>query len=98
MQNLHYVPMGYQQISAATLAAATALTVPAGANVALIKSDTANVRWTDDGVTAPTAAIGMLMLSTDQAYEYWGTLGQLKFILAGGSPVLNISYYKVVGG
>lgn len=96
MQNVHYTALGYQQISAATLVAATALTVPTGANVAIISSDTANVRWRDDG-TAPTASVGMQLKSTDAALEYWGPLANIQFILVTGSPVLNVSYYRISG-
>src|SRR6202035_5361473 len=46
------VPLGYQQITAATLVAATGLTVPSGASIAFVSVDTAPVRWRDDG-TAP---------------------------------------------
>lgn len=95
MQNLKLVPMGYQQIGAAALAAAQLLTVPAGANVALIGVDTAPVRWRDDG-TAPTATVGM-QIAIGGTLEYWGNLANIQFILASGAPVLNVSYYKAVG-
>lgn len=86
-------PKGYQQISAATLAAATALTVPGGSTAAVVTSDTAGVRWRDDG-TNPTAAIGM-PIAAGQSYTFNGAaqLAAIKFILQSGSPVLNISYY-----
>jgi hypothetical protein len=51
-------PLGFQQIPAATLAAATPLTPPVGATYALVSPTIAGVMWRDDGV-APTAAIGM---------------------------------------
>ena len=89
-------PLGYQQISAATLATATALTIPAGAIVALVTVDTAAVRWRDDG-TAPTASIGMQMIATATATSSLAFAGAsmsaVKFILAAGSPILNVSYY-----
>ena len=86
-------PLGYQQISAATLATATKLTVPTGAVVAVAQVDTAGVRWRDDG-TAPTGAIGM-QLSTGGTIAFGGaSMTAVQFILAtGGSPVLNVSYY-----
>ncbi len=90
------VPLGYQQISAATLATATALTIPAGAMVAMVSVDTAGVRWRDDG-TAPTAAIGMALIGTATASPTLAFAGAsmsaVKFILISGSPVLNVSYY-----
>jgi hypothetical protein len=86
-------PLGYQQISAATLATATALTVPTGATVAVVQPDTAAVRWRDDG-TAPTGAIGMQILAGATVAFGGASLTAVKFILTtGGSPVLNVSYY-----
>lgn len=95
MGPLKLVPLGYQQIGASALANATALTVPAGANVAYVSVDTAPVRWRDDG-TAPTASIGMQIVAAG-VLEYWGDLGMIEFILASGSPVLNVSYYRIAG-
>jgi hypothetical protein len=40
-------PLGFQQITAATLASATGLTVPVGASCAYVSVDTASVRWRD---------------------------------------------------
>ena len=86
-------PLGYQQISAATLATATALTIPAGASVAVVQVDTASVRWRDDG-TAPTNAIGMQMAAASTLAFGAASMKAVKFILAtGGSPVLNVTYY-----
>jgi apolipoprotein N-acyltransferase len=95
MQNVRYAPLGFQQISAATLASATSLTVPAGATVAVVAPDTAAVRWRDDG-TAPTTSVGM-SLAAATVFEYWGNLSAIQFIAQTGSPVLNISYYKIDG-
>lgn len=82
-------PKGYQQIVG--LAASTALTVPAGALVAVITTEGQNVRWRDDG-TAPTAAIGF-NLNVGQALFYDGSLAALKFIQQAATATLNISYY-----
>ena len=93
------VPLGYCQISAATLASATGLAscaggIPAGANTILMSADVANVRWRDDG-TAPTGAIGMSLVFGQLPVTYNGTLSKLQFILnTGGSPILNVSFYK----
>lgn len=84
-------PCGYQQISAVTLAAATGLTVPANAKYAFIQVDTAPVRWRDDA-TNPTASVG-IQLAAAGSFWYYGNLAAIKFILASGSPVLNVSYY-----
>lgn len=87
------VPLGFQQIA---LAGATGLTVPDGANFAVIRVETANARWRDDGV-APTTSVGVIMTSTDQPFEYSGTLSALQFIAVSGSPVLDVSYYRRAG-
>lgn len=82
-------PKGYQQING--LAAATSLTVPAGATRALIKTEAQSVRWRDDAVD-PTAAIGMLI---DVGDEFWytGQLRSFRAIQTAATAVLNISYY-----
>ncbi len=87
-----YVPVGFQQISAATLAASTPLTVPAGATVAFVNAEAAGVRWRDDG-TAPTATIGVI-LGAGQQLIYSGNLTAIQFILQSGSPILDVEYYK----
>ncbi len=95
MQNVKYVPLGYQQLTAAQLASAVGLTPPAGATIAVLNPETAGVRWRDD-FTSPTATVGML-IAMDDFYEYWGNLSAIKFIAAIGSPLLNISYYRAAG-
>ncbi|HEY0120650.1 MAG TPA: hypothetical protein VGC14_02625 [Rhizobium sp.] len=86
--------LGYEQI--ADLSASVGLTVPTGANIAVIVAETADVRWRDDGV-APTDAIGMPLSSSGPALEYSGPLANIQFIAASGSPVLNVSYYRIAG-
>lgn len=51
--------VGFQQIT--SLAASTALTVPAGAKMALVSAEAQNIRIRSDG-TAPTAAIGLRLI------------------------------------
>jgi hypothetical protein len=96
MISQQYVPVGFQQIGASTLAAATKLTVPAGADLAIIRTETANVRWRDDGTT-PTSSVGMLMASTDPVFEYSGTLSAIQFIAVSGNPVLDVAFYRLAG-
>ena len=91
-----YVPLGFQQISAMTLASATSLTVPAGSTHAIVGVATNDVTWRDDG-TAPTASVGVPLLHTSPSLEYGGDLAAIQFIAVSGSPVLNISYYRVAG-
>lgn len=82
-------PMGYQQIT--SLGAAQHLTVPTGAQLAIIVSEAQAVRYRDDG-TAPTAAIGM-PLAVGQVLQYTGDLSEIEFIEQAGGAKLNISYY-----
>lgn len=75
------MPMGFQGIT--DLSAATSLTVPAvdnksAATMALIQCELNGVRWRDDG-TAPTDAIGMLLLPGTML-EYTGNLAAIQFI------------------
>lgn len=81
--------LGYQQIT--SLSSSTALTVPAGATMALIVPETQNVRWRDDGV-APTASVGMLVVA-NSSMSYDGDLQKIRFIAATAGAVLNVSYY-----
>lgn len=85
---------GFQQIT--SLGTSTALTVPDNAKVAIIQCTAQNVRWRDDG-TAPTAAIGMQLLTTASAnlnqLVYRGHLQNLRFIEEVAGAVLNVSYY-----
>lgn len=83
-------PKGYQQIT--SLAAAAALTVPAGANIVVISCEAQNVRWRDDG-TDPTASIGMRLQTGEGAFTFTGNLAALKFIEEAASAKLNVSYY-----
>lgn len=90
-------PLGYQQISSATLATATKLTiptVPAGMQLGYVviqNNGTANVRWRDDG-TAPTASVGMI-LPAGSELDYYGETTALQFIEVGGGAALDITYY-----
>ena len=95
---LPVTPLGYCQLSAATLVAATLLSscsggIPTGANMILLGAEAQSVRWRDDGV-APTTAIGMVIISTQQPFLYSGTLSKLQFINATAGSILNVSFYK----
>ena len=83
------VCLGYQQIT--SLSAATALTVPAGATMALIAPLTQGVRWRDDG-TNPTASVGM-PVAAGTYLSYDGDLTAIRFIQTTASAELNITYY-----
>lgn len=81
--------LGYQQIT--SLGAATGLTVPAGATLAVIAPLTQSVRWRDDGVN-PTASIGM-PIAAGAYFSYDGDLKAIKFIQMTASAELNVAYY-----
>ena len=84
-------PLGYQQISAVTLASATGFTLPTGTKVAVVVCEAADVRWRDDG-TAPTASAGMY-LAAKTYFSFAANLAKVQFIAVSGSPILNVSYY-----
>lgn len=82
-------PCGFEQITAA---ASTALSVPDGAKMAMIQPEAQNVRWRDDG-TAPTTAIGMLIVANDTLL-YSGKLTAIRFIEVTATAKINVTYYK----
>lgn len=81
---------GYARIT--SLAASTALTVPAGSRAALIIPEGQAVRWRDDGV-APTAAIGM-PLYVGQGFRFTGNLSNIRFIEQVAGATLHIYFYS----
>ncbi len=83
-------PLGHQHIT--SLSSAAALTVPAGAQRALIVCTGQNVRFRDDG-TSPTTTVG-IQLATGSPFWYLGDLSAVKFIEEQASAVLEVSYYE----
>lgn len=83
-------PLGYQQITAPS--AATSLTVPTGAKLALIAVSTAPARFRDDG-TAPTASIGFPLPAAGPPFVYSGSLANFQVIQQTSGAVLDILYY-----
>lgn len=82
--------LGYQQIT--SLAAAQALTVPAGTSLALIVPQAQAVRWRDDG-TDPTATVGQpLAVGAELRYDS-SSISRFKVIEQAASAALNITYY-----
>lgn len=89
-------PLGYQQITSVTLASATNLALPKpppgyGNNFAVIQCNGGVVRWRDDGVS-PTASVGMPIPDGGEL-DYVGDLGSIQFIIASGTPTLDVSIY-----
>ena len=72
---------------------ATALTVPAGATSAQITVSGANIRYSDDGTTAPTTSVGMPVYQAS-SWFYSGPLSALRFYAQSGTATLDVLYYK----
>jgi hypothetical protein len=83
--------LGYQQIT--SLAAATALTIPAGTGFAIITPAGQSVRWRDDGVD-PTAGVGYPLAAGSELQYAASSLSRLKFIEQVASATLNIAYFS----
>lgn len=83
-------PVGFEQI--AVLTAATGLTPPGNARMALIQAEAQTVRWRDDA-TDPTATVGMQLAAAAAPLKYVGNLNAIKFIEAAIGGILNVSYY-----
>lgn len=88
--NSNWTPLGYEQIT--DLAEATALTVPEGARIAVVVSETSAVRWPDDDED-PTATVGM-PLATGVYRVFDGDLSKVLFIQQAVNAKLNVAYYK----
>ena len=76
-----------------TPSASTALTVPAGATYALVKTEGQSVRWLcSSDNDAPTATDGMLI---DVGDELWfsGELRNLRFIQTSATATLHVHYF-----
>lgn len=98
--------LGYQQLSAATLAAATNITlptittpgVPGGSVVqvvpglAVIQCNGGVARWRDDGV-APTSTVGMTIPDGGEL-DYTGDIAKIQFIVSSSAPILDIALYS----
>jgi hypothetical protein len=91
--NIAVPPSGPVGLTAGIVNATTHFVVPATAGLALIVCEgTAGVRWRDDGV-APGTSTGMLITPTSPL-TYTGDLGQLQFLSASGTIVLDIAVYQ----
>lgn len=82
--------LGYTQIVG--LAAATGLTVPAGAQAALIRCESQNVRWRMDG-TNPTATIGYPLLVGEELELDSAQMAAIKFIQQAATANLNVYFF-----
>ena len=86
-------PVGYEQVTVSTTA--VGLTVPDGANRAVVVVEAQPLRCRDDG-TDPTASVGMLCVAATRFdIESREALLAFKAIRSGGTnSVLSVSYYK----
>lgn len=82
------IPKGHERLTPTGI---TRLTVPDGANVALLRAETQNVRYRDDG-TNPGTTVGSLVVAGEEK-QYEGDLRKIRFLEAVGGAVLNVSYY-----
>lgn len=85
--------LGYSQLTG--LSSATGVTVPSGANLALIRCETQAVRWRDDG-TNPTASVGYPLYVGEELYYDSEDIANLKFIEMTASAKVNIAWYAIV--
>lgn len=96
--------IGFQQFTSNTLNAAlgvsTALLKDAQgqvANAAIFScfATTGAIRFRSDG-TAPTATVGMRIVTGIEPYLYQGDLHKLQFISEGGNAEMNVTYVQAV--
>lgn len=94
MENVKGLGSARLTVSSSAVTLATASTVPPqGGVAALLKSKGAAVCFTDDGVTTPTASVGMELEAGD-SFWFRGDLAKLKLIRRDGSDAtLLINYY-----
>lgn len=93
-QPYNYTPLTPGQYGL-TVATSTALTIPTGALQSVVCVSGANVNYTYDGTTTPTASVGMPLL-TGQCIAFSGPLilAALRFIQQSATATLNVSYTK----
>jgi hypothetical protein len=83
--------LGDQFISAATLASATALTVPVGATSAIIQAEGGAVRWRNNSQT-PTSSVGNKLDDGAEIF-YTGEMAKFRVIRIDAAATLNVQYY-----
>lgn len=94
-------PSTFKTLLTAAVAASPATSsfsdIPTGARLARMTLDAANVRWGDDPSLTISATVGLLMVfstTVPAEYLYSGDLNAIKFVLASGSPLLNVAFLK----
>ncbi|MET4341922.1 hypothetical protein [Bradyrhizobium sp. RT9a] len=90
-----FTPLTPGQYTPVTDATSTALTIPTGATYAVVCAEGANHRYTWDGTTTPTAAIGTL-LQQNQCISLSGAtvLANFRIIYVAAGGAFTVSYAK----
>ena len=90
-----FTPLTPGQYTPVTDAASTALTVPSGATYAVVCAEGTNHRYSYDGTTTPTAAIGALLLQ-NQCMSLSGAtvLANFRIISVAANGAFTVSYAK----
>ncbi len=92
----NWKPKGFQHLTTGAIISAASLTVPNGANIALLRiADTGNIRYRDDGVD-PTTTVGMVAGVTNEKQPLLlrGDLSAIRMISSSGSPNVEVLYYS----
>ena len=89
-----YTPLTPMQ-NALAIMSSTALTVPTGSTYAVVCAEGANVKYSTDGTTTPTASVGMLLLQNScVALAGSTTISNFRAIQASATATLDVSYFK----
>ena len=93
-------PAGRERLTVDATAGGVSLTKPAGAKFANLRLETAQVRYTLDGSTAPTAAIGRILeVGEVLVLESKEEIANFAVIRTGGtSGVLDVEYSADAAG
>ena len=70
------------------------LSVPGGTLLAQLSVEGGDIRYTDDGVTNCTAAIGFRVANGTSWTVNGGIASSMRMTAINGTPVVNVSYYK----
>lgn len=92
-----WIPLGCGKIAALagpkTLDMTSIGSIPTGAEFVMLRAETQDIRWRDDG-TDPTASEGMLLKTTDAPLVWHGPLTTFLAIAATAGAVLRVNFYK----
>jgi hypothetical protein len=94
VRDASFVSLGYCQLSVTTAVLVSTCSggIPAGATRALMVTETAAIRWRDDG-TAPTTSVGY-PLAVAAHQTIMGNLPTLQVIAQTGTATVNFVFYR----